>query len=584
MNKFFALEFIYPVWLLLLPLAWWLIWFYLKKVRQTSSWDEVCDPHLLQQLTRNTIATGKNRLLSWVITAIVTLGIIAAAGPSWRAQSHPLLEPVAARVVVLDLSSSMLAKDVAPNRLQRAVTNAKSLMLDGFEGQTALVGFAGAAFVISPLTSDAKSLSSFLDALNPSIMPIDGSRLDLALTVAQMLLSKSIAKTGDIVVYSDGVQRISETIRVADKVREQGNRLHVIAVGTREGAPIETENGKLARDQQGSLIIHKARLSELQQIANTVSGNFVKLVDSDNNIPLISFDGSKGEYLPSVWPRQQGLQTRGNDGVWIMWFLLPLALLLFQKNTLWLYLVFLVVPFHENAHAFDWDLLWKNQEQRAFEVYQQGDYSQVIRLSNDTQLLGAANFKSENYQQAIIYFQKEKTAASLYNLGNALAYEQRFLDAVIAYTQALSLDPEFTEAHHNKLLIEQYLASGHGDPNSTAGNGEDADETSQSSRQIGFSQSEQQGSGQLRNYRLDGRGVGSGAGAQANLQTIEEAELYTEESSANEQFLVQERENQAGDHQAIHQWLDQLAGDPSELFRRIFHRDYRQRTERRRGL
>ncbi|MBT8437215.1 MAG: VWA domain-containing protein, partial [Gammaproteobacteria bacterium] len=159
-------QFLNPAWLLLLPPAWWLIWIYAKHSRRQSMWSRVCDPQLLDNMIAGRRARQGTRLLVWTLGIIITLTILAAAGPSWRKQSYPILESTSARVVALDLSRSMLAEDIKPRRLAHAVAAAREIISTDYEGETGLVVFAGHAFVVSPLSKDANTLLAFVDVLD----------------------------------------------------------------------------------------------------------------------------------------------------------------------------------------------------------------------------------------------------------------------------------------------------------------------------------------------------------------------------------------------------------------------------------
>jgi len=180
-NESVAFQFLNPGWLLLLGPAWWLVWIFSGHGRRQSTWSRLCDPALLNKMITRGQTWNSTRMLTWILGLVLTLSIIAAAGPSWRKQSYPILESTSARVVALDLSRSMLVKDVKPTRFANAIAAAREIISSEFDGETGLVVFAGRAFVVSPLSRDAGTLLAFLEALDPSTMPEDGTRIDLAI-------------------------------------------------------------------------------------------------------------------------------------------------------------------------------------------------------------------------------------------------------------------------------------------------------------------------------------------------------------------------------------------------------------------
>jgi len=213
MIELSSFRFITPAWLLLLPLLWWLLWTLARCHGRQSMWHRICDPQLLEKMQSEVSGTISIRWLICLLAAVLTLAILAAAGPSWRQQTHPLMESARARIIALDLSNAMLVKDVKPSRFDQAIAATRKIIEADFDGETGLVVFSGAAFVVSPLSSDANTLLAFAEALEPGIMPLDGIRLDLAIARAQDLLLASISGRGQIVIITSGNDRHASTVQ-----------------------------------------------------------------------------------------------------------------------------------------------------------------------------------------------------------------------------------------------------------------------------------------------------------------------------------------------------------------------------------
>ena len=179
-----AFHFQRPLWLaaLLLPLlgAWFLR-------RQRSGWDSVIAPHLLAAL--QVARQGGGGLLrpraSWLLALLLTP--LALAGPSWQRERSPLGAPDAVLVVVLQVSDSMLADDVAPSRLGRAVTKLRDLLEAVPEQRVGLVAYAGSAHTVMPPTADHGLLLEYAEALAPALMPRPGNDPATALARAVQL-------------------------------------------------------------------------------------------------------------------------------------------------------------------------------------------------------------------------------------------------------------------------------------------------------------------------------------------------------------------------------------------------------------
>jgi len=197
-------HFIRPWWLLALAgIA--LIYLLLRKQTAGQQWASHIPKAMLEALQVN---TGNSRS-SWraSLIALWLIATIAAAGPSWDKQAAPTFENKSARVLVLDLSPSMLAQDLTPNRLTLAKYKLIDILREQTDGQAALIAYAGDAHTVSPLTDDPSNIEALLPALHPSVMPIAGSNTEAAVELAQSLLKNAGLTRGDIILISDGDSR-----------------------------------------------------------------------------------------------------------------------------------------------------------------------------------------------------------------------------------------------------------------------------------------------------------------------------------------------------------------------------------------
>jgi Ca-activated chloride channel family protein len=187
MNTF---HFLRPEWLWgFLPLVGLLV--SLAKHKATAQlWEAVCDAHLLPHVLVGTSGAKSNSPLILVGLGW-TLALVALAGPVWSQLPQPVFRAESALVIVLDVSRSMDAQDVAPSRLTRAKHKILDILQVRKEGQTALVIFAGESFVVSPLTDDARTMKTLVQTLETNLLPVQGSRLDLALHRGNELLKQA---------------------------------------------------------------------------------------------------------------------------------------------------------------------------------------------------------------------------------------------------------------------------------------------------------------------------------------------------------------------------------------------------------
>ena len=164
-------HFLEPAWLLaLLPLAL-LLWLTARRQAGDTPWRRIIDARL-QPLLMNGDNTNRSRLPLWLLGAGWLIAVVALANPVWERQPQPLMQTNAARVIVLDLSRSMLAQDLKPTRIERARFKVEDILAEDEEGLTGLVVFAGDAFTVTPLTRDTETIRAQLRALELSLIHI----------------------------------------------------------------------------------------------------------------------------------------------------------------------------------------------------------------------------------------------------------------------------------------------------------------------------------------------------------------------------------------------------------------------------
>lgn len=165
------------LWALVLIVPAAVLWF--LRQRDADVWRQSVDAHLLPQL----LVTGGRRGWFGFVLAVVaySVAVVAMSGPSWRQTERPVYQSNRPLVVALDLSSSINANDLPPSRLQQARAKLATLLRERAGGDVALLAYAGESFTVAPLTEDAANVALFLDALSPSVMPVDGKRADRAI-------------------------------------------------------------------------------------------------------------------------------------------------------------------------------------------------------------------------------------------------------------------------------------------------------------------------------------------------------------------------------------------------------------------
>jgi Ca-activated chloride channel family protein len=413
MSEIQALHFIRPLWLLLLPLVPLLPWLWKRARRPSGDWSRVCDPHLLRWLSVQRETKGSSRAGPWLAALALLLAILALAGPAWQKLPDPSWSARDARVIALDLSDSMLAEDLRPNRLIRTRFRLADLLESTEEGQVGLVSYAGDAYVVSPLTNDTNTIANLLPALQPDIIPVAGSRADRALEMAAELLRRSGLSRGEILLVTDSATA-RDAARARD-LRDQGIFTSVLAVGTPDGAPIPSGGG-FVNDRAGNVVIARLDRSALRAVAEAGGGRYTELAAaSPASVLWLDQDGSE------FARRDDALGERWKDaGPWLVLLLLPFALAGFRRGLLFVApLVFLnglILP--QDAAAAWWEDLWLRKDQQAYQALADKEPDRAAALANDPALAGEGWYRSGDYANARESWSRVASADAHYNRGN----------------------------------------------------------------------------------------------------------------------------------------------------------------------
>ncbi|WP_096993692.1 vWA domain-containing protein, partial [Vibrio thalassae] len=409
-----SFEFLYPqVFWSLLPIA---IVAGIKFKRQSNS--PIIASHLTKAMHQQ---ANTRKSSSWLFVLLCFVLVTAIAGPSFETQTRPALQSSHARVLVLDMSRSVYANDIKPNRLAQIKYKAQDLLPLLADGQTGLVAYAGDAYTLSPLTTDSATLSNLIANLSPDIMPIQGARADLGVKQAIDMMTQAGLSDGEIILFADDLDQ--SELNAIEKLLDSGHwKLSVLAFGTTGGAPITVPDGSMLTDSDNNTIVAKPQFTHLKQAAKVGHGQYTTYRSDNQDISRLV--PSPGLNSVSNTKSGQSVEVRVNNGYWLLPFALLLLLPLFRKGVVFVApVVALLLGFNPNdAQASILNSAFQNQNQQGYTAFKDKDYATAIdKFSNNKPWLAASQYESGDYQGAINNLQGEKDINSLYNLGNALA-------------------------------------------------------------------------------------------------------------------------------------------------------------------
>ena len=456
----------------------------LKKYRLSQSgWQQLLPEHLANVLVDK---QQNQKELSLTVPFIIgLLTIVAIAGPTWKKLPQPVYQTARGSVLIMDMSYSMYATDISPNRLTRSRYKAIDLLERLIEGETGLIAYAGDAFTISPLTDDINNIKLLLPSLSPELMPELGSNPIAALTLAHDMLMNAGHSKGDIYWFTDGIDNY-DIQDITDWSRSNNHRLNILGIGTKAGAPIKLNNGELMKDSAGSIIVPKLSISALKGSSKRGRGNYATLANNNDDIEQLlrqPFDIEEQEQKESSNTGDQWQEV----GPYLLLLVLPLLLPYFRRGRLLAILpIFLLITPIDKSYAQStalptampatksvspvvsddqisseelttsfWNDLWETKDQQGQKQFNSEEFQKAANSFEDSSWQGSSHYRSGDYEQALKAFQQKDTAEALYNQGNALAQLKRVDEAIEAYDEALKKDPQHEDAKANKAYLEE---------------------------------------------------------------------------------------------------------------------------------
>lgn len=619
-EAFTQFHFLRPYWLLASVPALILFALLWRQSAFAGEWKRAISPHLLAHLVQGS-QTRDSKTPLFLLLAAWLLASVAMAGPTWEQLPAAMKKKVDARVIVLDLTLSMLASDTPPSRLARAKHKLSDILTRSKEGVTGLVVFAGSAHVVSPLTDDSKTILSMAGSLTPEIMPISGSDPIAGIKKAAEVLHAGGFPDGQILFIGDDLPANYATELESLKGTIS---LSILAVGTSEGAPVTMGSGRYLKDASGSIVMAPVDHGRLKQASALFGGRYTPMTADDSDINLLLTD-----YLnldDNVRETQREFDVWDDAGGWIALLILPIAALGYRKGWLGAMLLPLLLSVtllqSPAAQADTWSSLWKNEDQRGKEAFDQQAYDDAAKQFEDPAWKAGALYKAGKFPEAEALYQSLPGADAHYNRGNALAQQGKLEEALSAYDEALKLNPDMADAKANQETVKRFLQQQKPPESQQGGDGEhddsqkdpsqkDDSQDPQDSQKNGDENSsdqknadKQQGDGQPSDGQQDESQNGQGndqsdQGDESEKQNEQKQSQGDDENEANEQEeesrQAQGDENEdaengnempasAGnqspdteDEQAMEQWLRRVPDDPGGLLRRKFYYESRLR-------
>ena len=325
-------------WLLLvIPAVWLLFWtliFWRKRAQR-----KFADKELLRKLSPNR-SFSKSILKASVLSLALASLVVALVNPKIGTEMETVKREGVDIVFAVDVSRSMIAEDIAPNRLEKSKQLVTQIINSLASDRVGIIAYAGSAFPQLPITTDYGAAKMFLQALNTEMLSSQGTAINEAIKLSHTYFNDADQTSRVLVILSDGEDHEGNIEGIVKEAAKEGIRVITIGVGTPAGGPIPIkENGVVQtylKDREGNTVITRLHEDILKQIAAETNGEYI-------------YGGVTGEVVTEITDILQNLEKKEFESQQVaqfedqfQWFLglalflLFLDVLLLERRTAWL--------------------------------------------------------------------------------------------------------------------------------------------------------------------------------------------------------------------------------------------------------
>jgi len=289
-------------------------------------------PELLGTLMPE-VSSFRPALKFWITFTALCFMVLLLARPQFGTKMETVTRKGIETIIALDISNSMLAEDVAPNRLEKS-KNIISKLVDGFvDDKIGLIVFAGEAFVQLPITNDFISAKMFLESINPDLIVRQGTNIKAAIDMATRSFTPNEGVGKAIIIITDGENHENGAKEAAKAAAEKGMMVYVMGVGSPEGAPIPVgRSGDFRRDKEGNVIVTKLNEQMCQEIAAAGNGVYIRIDNTNNAQRILQKEMDKLAQADMETTIYSEYNEQFMVMAWIAFILLLLEMLLMVKK------------------------------------------------------------------------------------------------------------------------------------------------------------------------------------------------------------------------------------------------------------
>ena len=406
----------------------------------------------------------KSRIVHASLLVLFALGFISFLAPTWHEVKAPAKKIESKLVIALDMSQSMLATDISPNRLERAKFKISDFLKANPRAQTALLVFAGSSHIVVPFTTDYKIIKDDIDGLKPSMMPVRGTGFRALYTKLDSLFTGNAAE-GKVLLMTDDLQGL-DIPQVSAFVQENNVKLYIFPFATETGGDVPSfVNAKLPLKEKGEVVRTALDTTVLRQLRSLQKVEIVDMTLDKSDVTTLA----KEIKNHLVFEEKQGEKENNwqDDGYWLV---IPLALFfLFCFRKGWaIYSLLLAIglsscaktnkPSSHQREKLAWADLWYTKGYQGQQAYDKQDYRQAAKDFQGPLHKGVAYFKYGDYASAEKAFEQDTSKIGLYNLGLTYAKLGKLQKSRQVFEELVATDPSMKGAQNNLDKVNQVLA------------------------------------------------------------------------------------------------------------------------------
>ncbi len=280
------------------------------------------------------LSLKRSYLKFWLIFAALCTGIFMIARPQFGTKVENVEKEGIELVIAIDVSNSMLARDVSPDRLSRAKQILSRIIDVRKNDKVALIVFAGEAYVQMPLTSDTQSAKLFLNTIDPSLVPVQGTAIAEAITLGVSSFSGDRDVDKAMILITDGEDHEGNANDAAKQASDAGIMINVLGIGSVEGTPVpESEQSNNYRtDSEGKVVVSRLNEQMAQEIAQNGKGLYVQADNSNTAIRALETELNELETKKTASLSYSEYDEKFPFFAWILLIILIVEFLIYDKK------------------------------------------------------------------------------------------------------------------------------------------------------------------------------------------------------------------------------------------------------------